>query len=117
MRSCLSASALIVAAADELLATATAMQVADELAAAWDLGSRFAEAYALAKREKGYADFDDLISIAGHLLAIGDFGEWARFKLDQRTDHILVDEAQDTNARQWAIILSDRKSTRLNSSH
>src|SRR3546814_4433260 len=82
------------------------MQVADELAAAWDLGSRFAEAYALAKREKGYADFDDLISIAGHLLAVGDFGEWVRFKLDQRTDHILVDEAQDTNARQWAIILS-----------
>ena len=106
MRGCLSAAERIVAATGELLATATAMQVADELAAAWDLGSRFAEAYALAKREKGYADFDDLISIAGHLLAIGDFGEWVRFKLDQRTDHILVDEAQDTNARQWAIILS-----------
>lgn len=106
MRSCLAAAERIVAATDELLATATAMQVADDLAAAWDLGSRFAEAYALAKREKGYADFDDLISIAGHLLAIGDFGDWVRFKLDQRTDHILVDEAQDTNARQWAIILS-----------
>ena len=106
MRGCLSAAERIVAATGELLATATAMQVADDLAAAWDLGSRFAEAYALAKREKGYADFDDLISIAGHLLAIGDFGEWVRFKLDQRTDHILVDEAQDTNARQWAIILS-----------
>src|SRR3546814_1536255 len=78
MRSCRSAAERIVAAADELRATATAMQVADELAAAWDLGSRFAEAYALAKREKGYADFDDLISIAGHLLAVGDFGEWVR---------------------------------------
>ena len=31
-------------------------------------------------------------------------GEWVRYKLDQRTDHILVDEAQDTNADQWAII-------------
>src|SRR3546814_17222331 len=40
------------------------------------------------------------------IFAVGDFGEWVRFKLDQRTDHILVDEAQDTNARQWAIILS-----------
>jgi ATP-dependent helicase/nuclease subunit A len=106
MRSCLGAAERIVAATGDLLATATAMQVADELAAAWDLGSRFAEAYALAKRDKGYADFDDLISIAGHLLATGDFGDWVRFKLDQRTDHILVDEAQDTNARQWAIILS-----------
>ena len=27
-----------------------------------------------------------------------------RYKLDQATDHILVDEAQDTNARQWAIV-------------
>jgi len=106
MRSCLGAAERIVAATGELLETATAMQVADDLAAAWDLGSRFAEAYALAKRDKGYADFDDLISIAGHLLATGDFGDWVRFKLDQRTDHILVDEAQDTNARQWAIILS-----------
>ncbi|WP_137754038.1 double-strand break repair helicase AddA [Sphingopyxis sp. L1A2A] len=106
MRSCLGAAERIVAAADELLATATAMAVADDLAAAWDLGSRFAETYALAKRERGLADFDDLISIAGHLLAQGDFGDWVRFKLDQRTDHILVDEAQDTNARQWAIVAS-----------
>ena len=106
MRSCLAAAERIVAAADELLATATAMAVADDLAAAWDLGSRFAETYALAKRERGLADFDDLISIAGHLLSQGDFGDWVRFKLDQRTDHILVDEAQDTNARQWAIVAS-----------
>ena len=27
-----------------------------------------------------------------------------RFKLDRRFDHILVDEAQDTNAAQWEII-------------
>lgn len=106
MRSCLAAAERIVAAADDLLATATAMAVADDLAAAWDLGSRFADAYALAKRERGLADFDDLISIAGHLLAQGDFGDWVRFKLDQRTDHILVDEAQDTNGRQWAIVAS-----------
>ena len=89
-----------------LSATKLAMAVADDLTAAWDLGSRFAEAYALAKRAAGLADFDDLIGIALHLLGRGDFGDWVRFKLDQRTDHILVDEAQDTNARQWAIILS-----------
>ncbi len=106
MHDCFGAASRIVAAVAPLLATATAMQVADELAAAWDFGSRFAEAYALAKREAGLADFDDLISLAGGLLHQGDFGEWVRFKLDQRTDHILVDEAQDTNARQWAIILS-----------
>ena len=31
-------------------------------------------------------------------------GEWVRYKLDQRTDHILVDEAQDTNRDQWEIV-------------
>ena len=60
----------------------------------------------LAKREQGLADFDDLITLAGSLLRVGSFGEWVRFKLDQRTDHILVDEAQDTNMRQWGIVLS-----------
>src|SRR3546814_3794807 len=86
--------------------TRAAMHVADELAAAGRLGSRFAERYALAKREAGLADFDDLITLAGALLRVSSFGEWVRFKLDQRTDHILVDEAQDTNMRHWGIILS-----------
>src|SRR3546814_13467451 len=31
-------------------------------------------------------------------------GDWVRYKLDQATDHILVDEAQDTNERQWNIV-------------
>lgn len=104
MGDCLGAAECVAAAIGALMATMRAMQVADDLAAAWDLGSRFAEAYALAKRDGGLADFDDLIAIAGSLLRLGQFGEWVRFKLDQRTDHILVDEAQDTNTRQWAIV-------------
>jgi len=104
MQDCLDGAVRIVAAADRLIGTATAMRLADELAAAWRLGSRFAEGYALAKRERGLADFDDLITLAGTLLRVSSFGEWVRFKLDQRTDHILVDEAQDTNLRQWGII-------------
>ncbi len=104
MGDCLGSAECVAVAIGDLMATMRAMQVADELAGAWDLGSRFAEAYALAKREGGLADFDDLIAIAGSLLRLGQFGEWVRFKLDQRTDHILVDEAQDTNTRQWAIV-------------
>jgi ATP-dependent helicase/nuclease subunit A len=106
MTGCLDSAVRIVDAARHLLATAAAMRVADELAAAWKLGGRFAEGYALAKRERGLADFDDLITLAGSLLRVSSFGEWVRFKLDQRTDHILVDEAQDTNMRQWGIVLS-----------
>lgn len=106
MTDCVENAVRIVDAVQGLLGTATAMRVADDLAAAWKLGSRFAEAYALAKRERGLADFDDLITLAGSLLRVSSFGEWVRFKLDQRTDHILVDEAQDTNMRQWGIVLS-----------
>ncbi|HMQ20007.1 MAG TPA: UvrD-helicase domain-containing protein, partial [Sphingopyxis sp.] len=106
MTDCVDSAVRIVEAATALRGTATAMRVADELAAAWKLGSRFAAGYALAKREKGLADFDDLITLAGSLLRVSSFGEWVRFKLDQRTDHILVDEAQDTNMRQWGIVLS-----------
>ncbi|HET6538663.1 MAG TPA: UvrD-helicase domain-containing protein [Sphingopyxis sp.] len=106
MKDCLPAAERIVLALQQVRDTVTAMRVADELAVAWRLGSRFAESYALAKRERGFADFDDLIILAGSLLRLSSFGEWVRFKLDQRTDHILVDEAQDTNLRQWGIIIS-----------
>ncbi|MBV9902834.1 MAG: UvrD-helicase domain-containing protein, partial [Alphaproteobacteria bacterium] len=67
-------------------------------------GQRFAEAYAAAKRAAGLVDFDDLIRWAEKLLAEPGMGDWVRYKLDQRTDHILVDEAQDTNAAQWRIV-------------
>ncbi|WBO21407.1 double-strand break repair helicase AddA [Sphingomonas abietis] len=73
------------------------------LAAGLRAGQAYARAYAEAKRAAGAVDFDDLIRTAVKLLNTEGMGEWVRYKLDQRTDHILIDEAQDTNARQWAI--------------
>lgn len=67
-------------------------------------GQSFARAYADAKRAAGAVDFDDLIRWAEELLLTPGMGDWVRYKLDQRTDHILVDEAQDTNERQWNIV-------------
>ncbi|MEQ7872807.1 double-strand break repair helicase AddA [Sphingomonas sp. ASV193] len=67
-------------------------------------GSAFAAAWTEAKRAAAVADFDDLIRWARGLLAQPGIGEWIRFKLDQRTDHVLVDEAQDTNRDQWEIV-------------
>jgi ATP-dependent helicase/nuclease subunit A len=67
-------------------------------------GQEFARAYADAKRAQGVVDFDDLIRSAERLLTTPGMGEWVRYKLDQQTDHILVDEAQDTNAAQWRIV-------------
>ncbi len=87
-----------------LLAMRAKAAFASVLAAGLRAGQAYARAYADAKRSAGVVDFDDLIRITIDLLATPGIGEWARYKLDQRTDHILVDEAQDTNARQWAIV-------------
>jgi ATP-dependent helicase/nuclease subunit A len=74
------------------------------LAAGLRAGQAFARAYAEAKRTAGVLDFDDLIRHAVRLLEAEGVADWVRYKLDQGTDHILVDEAQDTNSRQWAIV-------------
>ncbi len=79
-------------------------RLASDMAAGLRAGQAFADAYARAKRAAGVADFDDLIRWTRKLLAQPGMGEWVRYKLDQRTDHILVDEAQDTNEAQWDIV-------------
>ena len=79
-------------------------QLAAALAGGLRAGRAFAFAYAEAKRAAGAVDFDDLIRTAERLLLTPGMGDWVRYKLDQRTDHILIDEAQDTNERQWNIV-------------
>ncbi|ATE63413.1 double-strand break repair helicase AddA [Rhizorhabdus dicambivorans] len=79
-------------------------ELAALIGAALRAGQAYAAAYAQAKRAAGLVDFDDLIRKAVELLQTPGMGDWVRYKLDQATDHILVDEAQDTNARQWAIV-------------
>ncbi|WP_242095194.1 double-strand break repair helicase AddA [Sphingomonas sp. CROZ-RG-20F-R02-07] len=87
-----------------LLSLATRAAYADLLADALEVGRDYARAYALAKRRTGAVDFDDLIATTVGLLEQPGIGEWVRFKLDQGTEHILIDEAQDTNVNQWRIV-------------
>ena len=89
-----------------LLALRAKAAFAALLGAGLRAGQAYARAYAEAKRAAGAVDFEDLIRKAVALLGTEGMGEWVRYKLDQRTDHILVDEAQDTNASQWAIVRS-----------
>ena len=88
----------------ELLELQNGARLAADIAAGLRAGQAFAAAYTRAKRAAGVADFNDLIEWTRHLLAQRGMGEWVRLKLDQRIDHVLVDEAQDTNAAQWEII-------------
>ena len=55
------------------------------------------------KARLGALDFDDLIRRALDLLSRVGAG-WVLYKLDKGIDHVLVDEAQDTNPEQWAIL-------------
>ncbi|MBI4838987.1 MAG: UvrD-helicase domain-containing protein [Nitrospirae bacterium] len=62
------------------------------------------ETYRNKKRLRGILDFSDLEYLAYKLLL--ENPEWANilYAFDKKTDHILVDEFQDTNNFQWAII-------------
>ncbi|MFC6622172.1 double-strand break repair helicase AddA [Novosphingobium panipatense] len=82
------------------------LALADRLVPALRLGRAFALAWDAAKQREGLIDFDDQIRRAADLLANQAQADWIRYKLDRRFDHILVDEAQDTNAAQWDIIFA-----------
>jgi ATP-dependent helicase/nuclease subunit A len=68
------------------------------------LGERLLREYDGAKRLKGVLDFDDLVSLTLALLQRPGVAPWVLFKLDGGLDHILIDEAQDTNPEQWQIV-------------
>jgi ATP-dependent helicase/nuclease subunit A len=94
----------LAAALAELLHVQRGARLAADMAAGLRAGIAFARAYSAAKRSAGVADFNDLIAWTRRLLQQPGMGDWVRYKLDQRTDHVLVDESQDTNRDQWEII-------------
>ncbi len=75
------------------------------------LGQAVITEYQNLKTERAALDYDDLIFTTcallegrGQHLKGGNATAWVLYKLDQGLDHILVDEAQDTNPEQWRII-------------
>jgi ATP-dependent helicase/nuclease subunit A len=60
--------------------------------------------YERRKRAEAALDYDDLIIKARNLLSRAGAAAWVLYKIDGGVDHVLVDEAQDTNPEQWAII-------------
>src|SRR6266852_3190806 len=68
------------------------------------LGDALLRAYERRKRLQGLLDYDDLVLKALEVLRRPGVAPWVLFKLDGGLDHILIDEAQDTNPEQWDIV-------------
>jgi ATP-dependent helicase/nuclease subunit A len=68
------------------------------------LGDAVSKAYDARKRLHAELDYDDLVLKALELLGRPGIAPWVLFKLDGGLDHVLIDEAQDTNPEQWAIV-------------
>ncbi len=81
-----------------------AARVAANTEALLRLGARMLDIYTEEKERRGLLDYDDLIQTARRLVERDGAAAWVLYKLDGGLDHILIDEAQDTNPDQWAIV-------------
>jgi ATP-dependent helicase/nuclease subunit A len=68
------------------------------------LGSAIDEQYQQQKWAESALDYDDLIDKTVGLLNDPELAAWVLYKLDGGLDHILIDEAQDTNPAQWEVV-------------
>jgi ATP-dependent helicase/nuclease subunit A len=68
------------------------------------LGGAVLDAYEAGKRRRARLDYEDLIRISRDLLETRNIAPWVLFKLDGGLDHLLIDEAQDTNPDQWKLV-------------
>lgn len=73
---------------------------------AWYLaGNYFLDHFQKIKKEQRSLDFNDLEWQTYLLLNKSNNALWVQYKLDQRIEHLLVDEFQDTNPTQWRLLL------------
>jgi ATP-dependent helicase/nuclease subunit A len=86
-----------------------ACAVARASAALVSLGDAMLRAYERHKIDRALLDYDDLILATSDLLGgrrhgLDGAAAWVLYKLDGGIDHILIDEAQDTNPDQWRVV-------------
>ncbi len=81
-----------------------ALSLAQKTLSIYGLCERIFHRYQELKLSQGKLDYDDLIEQTTLLLSQPGISSWILYKLDGGIDHILVDEAQDTNPAQWQII-------------
>ncbi len=67
-------------------------------------GQHYLQIFQQLKTETRQLDFTDLEWKCYQLLQHSDNAHWVQYKIDQRIDHILIDEFQDTNPTQWHLL-------------
>jgi len=82
----------------------TRLMTAEATSALLTVALEILASYRRYKAQRSLLDYDDLIQIARRLLRTPGVAAWVLYKLDGGIDHILIDEAQDTNPEQWDII-------------
>ncbi len=69
------------------------------------IGAAILELYGRHKERRALLDYDDLILRTRDLLsAAPGRAAWVLYKLDGGLEHVLIDEAQDTNPEQWQVV-------------
>ncbi len=89
---------------EELRRRLNAAHLAQANAALLRIGVAILEAYEADKRARALFDYDDLILLVRDLLGGQAATPWVLYKLDGGIDHVLIDEAQDTNPEQWEVV-------------
>lgn len=108
-KDCAAAEPVMQKIADRLVRLRTlelAHAAADHSVALLRMAEYVLGAYQALKDQYGWLDYDDLVLRTRALLQDSLSAQWVLYKLDGGIDHILVDEAQDTNQSQWDIITS-----------
>ena len=86
----------------------SARQATEDLAHSSRLLLRIGRAYmdelTAIKRRNAVLFYDDLIEQTTRLVRDSHGISWVMYKLDQAIRHVLIDEAQDTDERQWEMI-------------
>jgi ATP-dependent helicase/nuclease subunit A len=98
---CLEAEADRLAAVRERL---RAVEVAVGTEALVHVSADVLRRYTNRKTAAAQLDYEDLILKAVDLLQRPGIAPWVLYKLDGGIDHVLIDEAQDTNPEQWQVI-------------
>jgi ATP-dependent helicase/nuclease subunit A len=81
-----------------------AIDVATATEALLRLGRDVLVRYEDRKDAAAQLDYEDLILKSVDLLRRPGIAPWVLYKLDGGLDHVLIDEAQDTNPEQWQVI-------------